>query len=161
VEGFLDKNKDTLFNDLKHFLETSKDNFLQTLFPPDIVESKMRPPTAGTQFRVNLILWIIFFFTRVNLTHPHPLEPSNCVGCNVSCLIEYFLVSLADSPIFSLRSCTPHYIRCIRPNAQKAPMKMDDQLTANQIRYLGLLENVRVRRAGYAYRATYEKFLHR
>uniref|UniRef100_A0A183HIR2 Myosin motor domain-containing protein n=1 Tax=Onchocerca flexuosa TaxID=387005 RepID=A0A183HIR2_9BILA len=30
-----------------------------------------------------------------------------------------------------------------------------------QVRYLGLLENVRVRRAGFAYRITYERFLQR
>jgi myosin-1 len=37
----------------------------------------------------------------------------------------------------------------------------DDKRTAEQIRYLGLLENVRVRRAGYCYRQTYEKWLKR
>ena len=31
----------------------------------------------------------------------------------------------------------------------------------HQVRYLGLLENVRVRRAGFAYRQFYEKFFYR
>jgi len=31
----------------------------------------------------------------------------------------------------------------------------------HQVRYLALLENVRVRRAGYAYRQFYEKFYYR
>jgi myosin-1 len=61
----------------------------------------------------------------------------------------------------TLMSCHPHYIRCIRPNPNKAPKQFDDNLVRNQIQYLGLLENVRVRRAGYAYRQLYEKFLHR
>jgi hypothetical protein len=34
-------------------------------------------------------------------------------------------------------------------------------LCTNQVKYLVLLENVRVRRAGFAYRQTYERFLHR
>ena len=42
-----------------------------------------------------------------------------------------------------------------------AAKSLEDDLTMNQIRYLGLVENVRVRRAGYAYRQPYEKFLHR
>ncbi len=54
-------------------------------------------------------------------------------------IILYLISSFKQSsPYFhSLRSCTPHYIRCIRPNATKSPNKVDDQLLTNQIRYLG------------------------
>lgn len=31
----------------------------------------------------------------------------------------------------------------------------------HQVEYLGLRENIRVRRAGYAYRRVFQKFLHR
>ena len=58
-------------------------------------------------------------------------------------------------------ACHPHYIRCIRPNGQKLAKNFDMQLSTNQVRYLGLLENVRVRRAGFAYRTTYERFMWR
>lgn len=61
----------------------------------------------------------------------------------------------------ALYSCQPHYIRCIKPNAKKAALGFENKLVADQARYLGLLENVKVRRAGYAYRQTYEKFVHR
>jgi myosin-1 len=37
----------------------------------------------------------------------------------------------------------------------------DYEKVKNQVFYLGLLENIRVRRAGFAYRLTYDKFLHR
>ena len=33
--------------------------------------------------------------------------------------------------------------------------------TRYQVRYLGLLENIKVRRAGYAFRLEYDKFLER
>jgi myosin-1 len=58
----------------------------------------------------------------------------------------------------ALMECTPHYIRCIKPNHAKAPGRFDTAMIARQVQYLGLLENVRVRRAGYAYRATFERF---
>jgi len=61
----------------------------------------------------------------------------------------------------SLRACTPHYIRCIKPNTNKRGGEWNQELTANQIKYLGLLENVRVRRAGYAFRLPYGQFLRR
>jgi len=58
-------------------------------------------------------------------------------------------------------SKTPHYIRCIKPNEEKLPGEFDDRLCLHQVRYLGLLENVRVRRAGFCFRQTFEAFLDR
>eukprot|EP00475_Leptophrys_vorax_P022894 TRINITY_DN3113_c0_g1_i1.p1 TRINITY_DN3113_c0_g1~~TRINITY_DN3113_c0_g1_i1.p1 ORF type:complete len:1018 (-),score=280.14 TRINITY_DN3113_c0_g1_i1:379-3432(-) len=58
-----------------------------------------------------------------------------------------------------LNKCTPHYIRCIKPNDQKSSVIFDQQRVLHQIRYLGLLENVRVRRAGFAFRMPFERFL--
>lgn len=55
----------------------------------------------------------------------------------------------------------PYYVRCIKPNDKKSPQVFDEERCRHQVEYLGLLENVRVRRAGFAYRQTYEKFLHR
>ncbi|XP_011888307.1 PREDICTED: unconventional myosin-Ih [Cercocebus atys] len=55
----------------------------------------------------------------------------------------------------------PSYIRCIKPNDRKEPSKFDDFLIRHQIKYLGLMEHLRVRRAGFAYRRKYEHFLQR
>ncbi|MBZ3881120.1 Unconventional myosin-Ih [Sciurus carolinensis] len=60
-----------------------------------------------------------------------------------------------------LISKEPSYIRCIKPNATKEPSKFDDFLIRHQIKYLGLMEHLRVRRAGFAYRRKYEHFLQR
>uniref|UniRef100_A0A8D0B387 Unconventional myosin-Ia n=1 Tax=Salvator merianae TaxID=96440 RepID=A0A8D0B387_SALMN len=61
----------------------------------------------------------------------------------------------------NLYSKNPNYIRCIKPNETKQPNVFIDPLVRTQVRYLGLLENVRVRRAGYAYRQRYEPCLER
>eukprot|EP01087_Luapelamoeba_hula_P021080 TRINITY_DN72_c0_g1_i2.p1 TRINITY_DN72_c0_g1~~TRINITY_DN72_c0_g1_i2.p1 ORF type:complete len:745 (-),score=147.61 TRINITY_DN72_c0_g1_i2:1096-3246(-) len=61
----------------------------------------------------------------------------------------------------ALSRCQPHYIRCLKPNADKAPNKFDSELNMHQVKYLGLLENVRIRRAGYAYRQVFDKFFFR
>ncbi|KAM6156088.1 unconventional myosin-Ih [Rhynchocyon petersi] len=60
-----------------------------------------------------------------------------------------------------LISKVPSYIRCIKPNDGKEPSKFDDLLIRHQIKYLGLMEHLRVRRAGFAYRRKYEHFLQR
>ncbi|XP_038234668.1 unconventional myosin-Ia isoform X2 [Dermochelys coriacea] len=61
----------------------------------------------------------------------------------------------------NLYSKNPNYIRCIKPNDNKEPGVFTDGLVQTQVRYLGLLENVRVRRAGYAYRQGYKPCLER
>lgn len=53
----------------------------------------------------------------------------------------------------------PFYVRCIKPNDIKSSTVLDETRIEHQIRYLGLLENVRVRRAGFVHRQRYDKFL--
>eukprot|EP01091_Cochliopodium_minus_P015206 TRINITY_DN5339_c0_g1_i2.p1 TRINITY_DN5339_c0_g1~~TRINITY_DN5339_c0_g1_i2.p1 ORF type:complete len:1073 (-),score=394.85 TRINITY_DN5339_c0_g1_i2:98-3316(-) len=61
----------------------------------------------------------------------------------------------------ALGKCSAHYIRCIKPNDTKRAGDYDDKRCEHQIKYLGLLENVRVRRAGFAYRQEYKVFFYR
>ncbi|XP_076356259.1 myosin 95E isoform X4 [Tachypleus tridentatus] len=61
----------------------------------------------------------------------------------------------------NLEAKQPNYIRCIKPNELKQPMIFEMALVNHQVQYLGLLENVRVKRAGYAFRQDYNIFLQR
>ncbi|KAM4561645.1 unconventional myosin-Ib isoform 3-T3 [Fundulus diaphanus] len=61
----------------------------------------------------------------------------------------------------NLQTKNPNYIRCIKPNDKKAAHIFTESLVCHQVRYLGLMENVRVRRAGYAFRQAYEPCLER
>lgn len=67
----------------------------------------------------------------------------------------------ANSLVQTLMKCTPHYIRCIKPNETKRPRDWEENRVRHQVEYLGLRENIRVRRAGYAYRRAFNKFLQR
>ncbi|KAJ7375349.1 microtubule motor [Desmophyllum pertusum] len=71
-----------------------------------------------------------------------------------------FKVSVSEL-MKNLKSKNPHYIRCIKPNDRKVAGMFDDKLVRHQIRYLGLLENVHVRRAGFAFRQEYDVALQR
>ncbi|KAJ6251772.1 unconventional myosin-ie [Anaeramoeba flamelloides] len=70
------------------------------------------------------------------------------------------VIKNASELVENLMKCIPHYIRCIRPNSTKKPLGFEDKLTSHQVRYLGLLENIRVRRAGFAFRQPFERFVH-
>ncbi|KAM9545224.1 unconventional myosin-Ie-like isoform 2-T2 [Salvelinus alpinus] len=67
----------------------------------------------------------------------------------------------ANDLVQTLMKCTPHYIRCIKPNETKKPKDWEESRVKHQVEYLGLKENIRVRRAGYAYRRLFRKFLNR
>ncbi|KAM9319265.1 unconventional myosin-Ic [Gastrophryne carolinensis] len=120
VVGFLDKNNDLLFRNLKEVMCDSGNPIVHQCFDRSELTDKKRPETAATQFKNSL-----------------------------SKLMEI------------LMSKEPSYIRCIKPNDAKQPARFDEVIIRHQVKYLGLIENVRVRRAGFAYRRKYEIFLQR
>ncbi|KAJ2162440.1 class II myosin [Coemansia sp. RSA 552] len=67
----------------------------------------------------------------------------------------------ANELVTKLMQSQPSYIRTIKPNENKSPSEFDDQRVRHQVKYLGLRENIRIRRAGFAYRQTFEKFVER
>ncbi|SSD60113.1 probable Myosin-1 [Saccharomycodes ludwigii] len=71
------------------------------------------------------------------------------------------IIKSANELVETLSKASPSYIRTIKPNQTKSPNDYDDKQVLHQIKYLGLQENVRIRRAGFAYRQTFEKFVER
>ncbi|KAH8682315.1 P-loop containing nucleoside triphosphate hydrolase protein [Xylariales sp. PMI_506] len=67
----------------------------------------------------------------------------------------------ANALVETLMKCQPSYIRTIKPNENKSPTEYNVPNVLHQIKYLGLQENVRIRRAGFAYRQSFEKFVER
>ncbi|XP_066998175.2 unconventional myosin ID [Anabrus simplex] len=123
ITGFLDKNKDTLFQDFKRLLFNSGNKLISGMWPEgsmDITQTTKRPLTAGTLFRNSMI-----------------------------------------ALVKTLTSKEPFYVRCIKPNEEKSPVLFDHERVQHQVSYLGLIENLRVRRAGFAHRQRYDKFLRR
>ena len=60
-----------------------------------------------------------------------------------------------------LNTKIPSYVRCVKTNHKRQPMSIDMELLKHQVQYLGLVENVRVRRAGFCFRETFEAFMFR
>ncbi|EFA78349.1 myosin IC [Heterostelium album PN500] len=69
--------------------------------------------------------------------------------------------SQANDLVSTLMKSTPHYIRCLKSNDIKKPNVFDGPRVLHQIKYLGLLDNIKVRRAGFAYRTFFQKFMER
>ncbi|KAH9473668.1 hypothetical protein MJO28_000495 [Puccinia striiformis f. sp. tritici] len=67
----------------------------------------------------------------------------------------------ANALVEKLMRSQPSYIRTIKPNQSKSPTEYDSPAILHQIKYLGLQENIRIRRAGFAYRNTFEQVVQR
>lgn len=57
-----------------------------------------------------------------------------------------------------LMSCDCHFIRCIKSNELKHPFKIQPYMTLLQMRSLGVLETIKVRKESYPIRLSYRVF---
>jgi len=59
----------------------------------------------------------------------------------------------------SLHTMSPHYIRCIKPNALNKPLLFENAYNLHQLRCGGVLEAIRISCAGYPSKRLYEDFV--
>ncbi len=132
INSFCDKNKDTLFPDIVETMQMSQNRFIVSLFPRDA--GAPAGPAAG------------------GAGAAQKKRPTTA---------GFKIKTSANALMTELSKCTPHYVRCLKPNDAKKANNWNGPRVKHQCQYLGLLENVRVRRAGFAYRAPYARFLKR
>eukprot|EP00063_Salmo_salar_P046400 XP_014021235.1 PREDICTED: unconventional myosin-X-like [Salmo salar] len=61
----------------------------------------------------------------------------------------------------TLSASNPFFVRCIKPNMNKNANMFDPEVVLNQLRYSGMLETVKIRRAGFPVRRTFDDFYSR
>merc|ERR1712138_78944 len=63
--------------------------------------------------------------------------------------------------LVEIRATCPHFIRCLKPNDANVPDVLEAPRLVEQLRYCGVLEAVRVARAGYPVRLPHAEFARR
>uniref|UniRef100_A0AAY4CPH3 Myosin IXA n=1 Tax=Denticeps clupeoides TaxID=299321 RepID=A0AAY4CPH3_9TELE len=58
----------------------------------------------------------------------------------------------------TLDQSEPYFVKCIRSNADKLPVRFSDGLVLRQLRYTGMLETVRIRQSGYSIKYSFQEF---
>ncbi|ELK03528.1 Myosin-IXa [Pteropus alecto] len=59
----------------------------------------------------------------------------------------------------TLGQAEPYFVKCIRSNAEKLPLRFNDVLVLRQLRYTGMLETVRIRQSGYSCKYSFQDFV--
>ncbi|XP_059885016.1 unconventional myosin-Vb isoform X2 [Delphinus delphis] len=141
-DSFLEKNRDTVYEEQINILKASKLPLVADLFH----DGKDSAPAAATSSKIS-----------VRSARP-PLKASNkehkkTVG-------HQFRTSL-HLLMETLNTTTPHYVRCIKPNDEKLPFRFDPKRAVQQLRACGVLETIRISAAGYPSRWAYHDFYNR
>ncbi|CAG8475115.1 8080_t:CDS:10 [Diversispora eburnea] len=130
TEGWLNKNKDPLNENITRLLAYSSDKYITSLFSDyleDFIDENKKNRVKRGAFRT--------------VGHRHKEQ----------------LHSLMQK----LYSTHPHFVRCILPNNGKKSGKMDVPLVLDQLRCNGVLEGIRICRAGFPNRLGFIEFRQR
>ncbi|KAI8617042.1 P-loop containing nucleoside triphosphate hydrolase protein [Chytriomyces sp. MP71] len=137
VDGFIEKNKDTVTDEQLASLNSSTFTFFkEILVIEDGVTSAPQEAESSASKRMSML---------------QVRKPT------LGSIFKNSLVNL----MATLRTTQVHYIRCIKPNHSKTPFGFEAQLVLSQLRACGVLETIRISCAGYPSRWTFQEFADR
>ncbi|XP_006898298.1 PREDICTED: unconventional myosin-Vc [Elephantulus edwardii] len=139
-EGFLEKNRDTVYDMLVEILRRSKFHLCASFFQENPVPSS----PFGSMITVKSSKQVI---------KPNNKQFRTTVGNKFRSSL-YLLME-------TLNATTPHYVRCIKPNDEKLPFEFDSKRIVQQLRACGVLETIRISSQSYPSRWTYIEFYSR
>ncbi|CAE7654657.1 XI-F [Symbiodinium pilosum] len=144
VDTFLEKNTDKLHADVVALFKESKLELVKKLFTDPRFSPEAKPAGGPRPLRRQ---------TTRNMDDQRR-ERQNVT---VSMMFREQLDRLVED----LNKTNPRYVRCIKPNALKQPNELDSLDVLRQLRCAGMLEAIRIRRAGYAVRRPFKEFFSR
>ncbi|KAK5004515.1 class II myosin, partial [Cryomyces antarcticus] len=128
TEGWLEKNKDPLNDNITRLLAASTDKHVAHLFA-DCAEVEDVPGATRSRVKKGL-------FRTVAQRHKEQLS----------------------TLMAQLHSTHPHFVRCILPNHKKRPKQFSAPLVLDQLRCNGVLEGIRIARTGFPNRLSFSEF---
>ncbi|XP_048886169.1 unconventional myosin-IXAa isoform X4 [Brienomyrus brachyistius] len=85
-----------------------------------------------------------------SLLHLHKKKKPPSISAQFQASLNKLMETLGQSE--------PYFVKCIRSNAEKLPLRFSDGLVLRQLRYTGMLETVRIRRSGYSIKYSFQDF---
>ena len=136
IEGFIEKNRDTVGEGHLEVLKNTENEMLQSILSViDKNNTELETANANTSGRKSIAA----------------KKPT------LGSLFKNSLIELMKT----IDSTNAHYIRCIKPNEQKKAWEFDSLMVLSQLRACGVLETIRISCAGFPSRWTYVEFADR
>ncbi|OQS02142.1 myosin [Thraustotheca clavata] len=142
--GFMEKHRDALMQDLLDLVRSSTKPFVVSLFPTEPVPEPavvVEEPTSPLRHP-----WL-------KKAEPKPLLEGRKKALPPKTLGSQFKASLT-SLMETISVTQVHYVRCIKPNSVKSPTVFDKPMVVSQLRSAGVIDAIRISRAGYPSRLT-------
>ncbi|CAH1797083.1 unnamed protein product [Owenia fusiformis] len=149
--GWLEKNRDTMPPGLMEMLQRSENSLLSVIFKGKLT----RTGTLALQGRSRKSMK-----SRRSTGRTRPdaarlnkatKERKLTVGAQFKNSLQVLMERMTTS--------NPVFVRCIKPNNQKAPSCFDGPYVTAQLLYTGMLETINIRREGFAVRPTFQEFV--
>ncbi|CDH15041.1 probable Myosin-2 [Zygosaccharomyces bailii ISA1307] len=141
VEGFIEKNRDTVSDGHLEVLKDSKNETLQGIIKNlENAAARLEEAKKAQQ--------------EQNKKRPGPARTVQRKP-TLGFMFKQSLIELMDT----INSTNVHYIRCIKPNSEKEPWKFDNLMVLSQLRACGVLETIRISCAGFPSRWTFSEFV--
>ncbi|KAM5235542.1 unconventional myosin-Vc [Ctenodactylus gundi] len=138
--GFLEKNRDTVYDTLVDTMRASQLHLCANFF--------QEKPAPSSPFGSGITVKPAKPVVKPGGKHFRSTVGSE-FRSSLSLLME------------TLNATTPHYVRCIKPNDGKLPFEFDSRRVAQQLRACGVLETIRISAQSYPSRWTYIEFYSR
>lgn len=143
IEGFIEKNRDSVSEGhLEVLKESSNDLLKEILDTLDAANAKIEEANAAAAAAAS---------KRPGPSKAVKRKPT------LGSIFKGSLIELMKT----IDSTNVHYIRCIKPNEEKAAWKFDPLMVLSQLRACGVLETIKISCAGFPSRWTYEEFASR
>lgn len=136
IDGFIEKNRDTVGEGHLHVLKNSENELLQNVLA--IVDKNSNAMEASNS----------------------TISSKKSIASKKPTLGSMFKNSLIEL-MKTINTTNVHYIRCIKPNEQKKAWEFDSLIVLSQLRACGVLETIRISCAGFPSRWTYVEFADR
>lgn len=151
ADDFIEKNRDDLAHDVTKRLVNSTAPLVPELFVMEInaatgaaeVVSHRKESAAARGRRVAAAK------EQVVTANKRPIT----IGTQFRVSLELLYKAMSD--------CTPHFVRCLKPNESCEPMRYEDPFVMRQLQYTGMLATTRIRREGFAVRIPFKEFVTR
>ncbi|CAI4064820.1 hypothetical protein N7582_002800 [Saccharomyces uvarum] len=144
VEGFIEKNRDTVSDGHLEVLKASTNETLINILEGLENAAKKLEETKKAELEQN----------NPGNKKPGPARTVNRKP-TLGSMFKQSLIELMST----INSTNVHYIRCIKPNADKEAWQFDNLMVLSQLRACGVLETIRISCAGFPSRWTFEEFV--